>query len=188
MISTPPTPPAYERILEQKLVECGLKSDSFTVKYEDYLQNIGIVIGEEAGASAENLDCIRTAAGLEIVTFRSATLQKTYEERTSELLRPKMLADARNELAKRGLLNGFPERASFASDKLFAEALERHCGVEPGSFFVVSQWGLTMRPTGMSKAELKRTSCLMAAVVYVSAKGEPFKFGFTGNEAISPTK
>ena len=107
-----------------------------------------------------------------------------------EALRPKMLADARAELEKRGVLDGFPERSQFSSDKLFAEALERQCGMKAGTVFVQSQRGLTgRRKLGrQSKAEEDRMSCLVAAIMYVSAKGEDFKFGFVGNEAFAPEK
>ncbi|MEJ2410905.1 MAG: hypothetical protein P8Y48_16790, partial [Novosphingobium sp.] len=88
----------------------------------------------------------------------------------------------------RGLLDGFPERSEFSSEKLFAEALERHCGMKAGSFFVENHGQLIGKPTSgkLSKADWDRLSCLMNAIMYVSAKGENFKFGFVGNEAFVP--
>jgi len=191
MIDMPQTPPpAYEQVATQKLLQCGLQNGGFTVKYEDELQSVEIVIEKEAGASPANLDCIREAAGYEIVTFKDPVLQQAYQDRLYEVLRPKMLADAKAELEKRGLLDGFPERSRFGSDSLFAEALERHCGMKPGSFFVQSQWGLIGQPKSgrQSKADETKRSCLIAAVMYVSAKGEDLKFGFTGNEAVAPER
>ncbi|HWK36344.1 hypothetical protein [Sphingomonas sp.] len=191
MIDMPQTPPpAYEQVVTQKLLQCGLRDGGFTVKYENELQSVEIVIEKEAGASAANLDCIREAAGYEIVTFKDPSLQQTYQDRVSEVLRPKMLADTKAELEKRGLLDGFPERSKFGSDKLFAEALERHCGMKPGSFFVQSQWGLIGQPKlgRQSKADETKMSCLTATIMYVSAKGEDFKFGFIGNEAVAPER
>jgi hypothetical protein len=191
MIDVPQVPPStYEQVLTQKLLQCGLRSGGFTVKYEDELQSVEIVIDKEAEASAEHFDCIKHAAGYEVVTFKNIQLQQAYQDRVFEMLRPKMLADARVELGKYGALDGFPERSKFGSDKLFAEAIERQCGMTPGSFFVQSQRGLIGQPklNSQSKADKEKMSCLMAAIMYISAKGEDFKFGFIGNEAFFPEK
>ena len=188
MIDMPQVPPsAYEQVLTHKLLQCGLRNGGFTVKYEEELQSIEIVIDKEA-ASAEHFDCIKQAAGHEIVTFKDPELQQAYQDRILEALRPKILADASAELEKRGVLDGFPERSAFGSDKLFAEALERQCGMEPGSFFVPGRSGLIGQPKfgRQSKADEERMSCLMAAIMYVGAKGEHFKFGFIGNGAFAP--
>lgn len=189
MIDMPQVPPpAHEQVLTQKLLKCGLRNGGFTVKYERELQSVVIVIDGDAGASVEHFGCIREAVGYEIATFKNPELQQAYQDWVFEALKPKMLADARAELLKHGVLDGFPERSKFGSDKLFAEALERQCGMKPGSFFVQSQWGLIGQPKlgRQSEADEDRMSCLMAAIMYVSAKGEKFKFGFIGNEAFAP--
>jgi hypothetical protein len=191
MIDMPPvSPPAHEQIITQKLLTCGLRNGGFTVRYENDLQSVEIVIGKKAGASAEHFDCITKAADNEIVTFKDANLHQAYQDRVFDTLRPKMLADARVELEKRGVLDGFPERSKFGSDKLFAEALERQCGMSAGSFFIESKGSLIGQPKldGQSKADENAMACLMAALMYVTAKGESFKFGFIGNEASSPEK
>lgn len=191
MIDMPQVPPpAYEEGLTQKLMQCGLRNTGFTVKYQDELQSIEIVIDREAGASAEHFGCIKQAAGHEIITFKQPELRQAYEDWVFEALKPTMLADAQAELVKHGALEDFPERSKFGSDRLFAEALERQCGMKPGSFFVKTQWGLIGQPKmgRQSKADAGRMSCLIAAILYVRAKGEPFKFGFIGNEAFMPEK
>jgi hypothetical protein len=190
MIDIPNPTAAYEQVLTQKLVDCGLHSVGFTVKYERELQSIEIVIDQGAGVNAEHFDCIRDAAGQEIVTFEDPELRQAYQDSVSEALRPKRLADARAELEKHGVLDGFPERSRFGSDKLFAEALEQHCGIKPGSFFVQSQSGLTLQPkiNRQNRVERDRMSCLTAAIMYVAAKGDDFEFGFVGNEAFAPGK
>lgn len=158
--------------------------NGFTVKYEDELQSIEIKIGPQSGASNDKFD-FREASQNEIITFEDGGLQSAYSERVAELMRPALLKDAREVLRKRGLLTGFPERKNFASDKLFAEALETHCGIEPGSFLIAGQLGLIAQPPKigpLGSAEWDRMSCLMNALMYVSAKGENFKVGFIGNE------
>lgn len=181
-------PPAYEQVLTEKLLQCGLRNGGFSVKYVDELQSVEIVIDRKADLSAKHFDCISRAAASEIVTFEDPELGQAYQDQVSAALKPKMLADARAELVKHGALDGFPERAAFGSEKLFAEALEQQCGMKPGSFFVQSQRGLIgqPKPDRQSKVDEDRMSCLMAAIMYVAAKGEDFKFGFIGNEAFAP--
>jgi hypothetical protein len=182
--SQPPVP--HEQVMEQRLVGCGLDASGLTIRYEEELQGIEIIITPNAGASAEKFDCIRQAVGYEIVTFEDRDMQRGYLDHSFEEARPQLLAEAEEGLRKRGLLEGFPERANFGSDKLFAEALERHCGAEPGSFFVESQWGLIAQPPHdvdpPSGAEWDRLACLLNAMMYGNAKGEGFKVGFIGNE------
>lgn len=181
-------PPAYEQVLAHKLEQCGLRDGGFTVRYQQELQGFEIVIGEDAAASPAHFDCIQQAAGREIVTFSRADLGRAYSHHVFEKQRAQMLADARNELARHGALEEFPERAAYSSDGLFAEALERQCGVPPGSFFGVSQYGLSLHPVDHQPGTKgwERMTCLFAAISYVTAKGEPVQFGFVGNEAVAP--
>ena len=184
----PGYPPSSHQVIEQKLLDCGLKSGAFTVRYEDYLQSIEVVIGTDAGAALENFECIRAAVGHEIVTFQNDRLQLAYADQSYELVKPKMVAEATEGLRKRGLLDGFPQRSNFSSDKKFAEAIENHCGVEAGSFFVESELGLIAQPSvgdgRLSDSDWDKMSCLMNALTYVSAKGDGFKVGFIGNEKL----
>ncbi|WP_373928718.1 hypothetical protein QTN93_00990 [Sphingomonas aerolata] len=190
MIDMPDTPPAYDKILTQRLMRCGLHQSGLAVQYQQELQSIEIFIGQDAHATADHFDCINDAAGYEVVTFENSEMQLAYEDRVVEIRKPKILANARAALESRGVLEGFPGRSEFSTDKLFAEALERQCGMEPGSFFVQTQSGMIGQPqTGRkSKADEARANCLIAAIMYVSAKGELSKFGFDGNEAIAPER
>ena len=181
-------PPAYEQVVTHKLLQCGLRNGGFTVKYEEELQSVEIVIDREAGATSEQIECIRQATGNYVVTFKDPELQKAYLDRVFDAFRPKMLADARADLEKRGVFDGFPERSAYASEMLFGVALERQCGLKPGSFFVQSQSGLVVQPKlgRQNKTEEDRMACMMTAIMYVTAKGEDFTFGFVGNEAVAP--
>lgn len=186
MIDAPQVPPpVYAQVLTEEPARCGLHADGFTVKYEQELQSVEIVIDRKAAASVTQLECIRQAAEHAIVTFQDAVLQSAYDDRVAQAVRPRMLAETRAELEKRGILDDFPERSRFASDKLFAEALERQCKWQTGSFFVEYRGGLTIRPellTSRARDDLAM-SCMMAAILYVSAKGETFGLSFIGNEA-----
>lgn len=174
-----------EQVIEQKIGECGLNRTGVTVAYEDYLQSIEVVIKPEAKATSDHFQCIHNASGYEIVTFTDMELAKRYEEFTAELLRPKMLEDARQSLKKLGRFDNFPTRDAFPSNKLYAEALESHCGVERGS--VLKEFGewITFQPL---KADLRdvgafhdKYNCLFAAIYYALATGDLKDFGFVGN-------
>jgi hypothetical protein len=188
VIDMPPEPlVSQEQLIEGRLVDCGLNKSGFTVEYQDELQSIEIVISPAAGASNDDFACIREAAGYEIVTFEDGAMYMAYLDFVSELVRPQMLEEARAELAHRGLLEGFPERTNFANDDEFAEALEKHCSIEPKSVLGRSEFGLTILPEALALGRLSdeqwdRMTCLMAALRYVSARQDDFKIVLIGNE------
>jgi hypothetical protein len=185
MIVVPPQPPVPpEQVIEQRLVKCGLDSRGFTVKYEDDLQSIEIVINDNAGATKDRFACIRKAAGYEIVTFRNGQMQRAYSDFVTELLRPQMTKEAKAELQKRGLLRNFPERASFDSVTAYAKALEAQCGLAPGSVLRPDTSGITFQPPADDlnpQQWVEKYSCIFAVMNYASAKGDA-EFGFIGNE------
>lgn len=180
-------PPAHEQLIEQRLVDCGLSRDGFTVKYEDYLQSIEIVITPAAGARKAHFPCIRRAAEHEIVSFADASMQKAYSDLETELLRPQMLRMATAELAKRGLLANFPDRKSFTNLELYAEALERHSGLPPKSTLKVSSNTIVFDPprgrTNFKDFD-KRYSSLRAVMMFAAVRGDA-DFAFIGNEALA---
>jgi hypothetical protein len=187
-MTMPASPQAPEHVIEQRLVECGLSRNSFTVKYEDYLQSIEIVITPGAGARKEHFSCIHQAVEHEIVTFSDGGMQKAYSDYVSELLRPQMLENATAELKKRGLLKDFPDRSSFASLELYAQALERHSGLAPRSTLRVSGEAIVFDPPGGQtnfKHFDKRYSKLLAVIMFACARGDFKSFGFIGNEAFA---
>jgi hypothetical protein len=183
-----PTPPSsHERVIEQRLVECGLSRGGFTVKYEDYLQSIEIVITPAAGARKDHFPCIRQAVEHEIVSFADGSMQKAYSDFQTELLRPQMLESATAELKKRGLLEHFPDRKSFANLELYAEALERHSGVMPKSTLRVSGMAIVFDPprghTNFKDFD-ERYSSLFAVIAFAAVQGDA-DFAFIGSEAFS---
>lgn len=180
-------PPAHEQVIEQRLVECGLRRDGFTVKYEGYLQSIEIVITRAAGVREDHFPCIRQAVEHEIVSFAEGRMQKAYSEFETELLRPQMLESATAELKKRGLLAEFPDRKRYANLELYAEALERHSGLAPRSSLKVSNMVIVFDPP-RSQSNLRdfdrRYSSLMAVIAFAAARGDA-AFAFIGNEAFA---
>lgn len=103
MIDMPPVPPpSPEKVIEQRLIECGLDVSGVSVRYEDYLQSIEIVIRPTAGATADHFECIKNAAGYEIVTFEDREMYRAYSDYTAELARPEMLESLKAGLQERG--------------------------------------------------------------------------------------
>ncbi len=188
MDTYPEPQPSYEQVITQKLVECGLFAQGVKVSYEDDLLSYEIVIDRSAKAASEMFPCIRDAAAAEIVTFPDQELSSRYHAFLAAAYRPEMMAQAEAELAKRGLLKGLPRRPDFASDALFAEALEEHCGLAKGEAIRPFGDALAFQPPPEAardfKAFSKRYSCLLSAIQLVSARGE-LKVGFIGNEAVA---
>lgn len=188
MDTVPEPPPSYEQIITQKLRECGLSAHGLKVSYEDDLQSYEIIIGPLANAAPEMFACIRDAVAGEIVTFDDLKLANEYHAFVAEAFRPQLVASAEAELSKRGLLRGFPRRADFANDTLFAEALEEHCGLPKGEAIRPLGDVLAILPPPEAlrdfKTSLERYSCLMSAIRLASARGEG-KFGFIGNEFVA---
>lgn len=186
MIDMPPEPPpAQEQVIEQKLLACGLKSGGFTVRYEDYLQRIEVVITPAAGATPDHFGCIHEAAFPEIVTFEDRTMYQKYMAYVGELFRPQMLADLEANLRASGLWEDFPRREDYPLLADYARALEVHAGVEPGTAFrAENDKQLAFDPPlgDQAYAEFaERYSDLLMVGMYAAAMGD-FSIGFTGNE------
>ena len=188
MVDIPPEPPfADEQVITQRLLECGLAASGFTVRYEDELQSIDVVITPLAGVTAEQFPCIHTAVFPEIVTFEDGAMYQEYMAYVGELFRPQMLADIEAALRERGLWEGFPERGAFPTFADYVRALEAHAGFAPGS--IVRAEGdnrLVFDPPRPNQdfAEFsERYSDLVTVAMYAAAK-EDLSFGFIGNEKI----
>jgi hypothetical protein len=187
MIDTPPEPAlSQEQVIEHKLLDCGLAVGGFTVKYEDYLQSIEIVVTPSAGATSEDFPCINDASASEIVTFEDRATYTAFSDFRAELARPQMMAELEARLKERGLWEGFPNRQSFATDDEYAWALEAHGGHAPGSALKVSSFGVTLDPKldDLDIASFnERYGDLLAIILYVSVR-DGFSIGFIGNETV----
>ncbi|KPF63373.1 hypothetical protein [Porphyrobacter sp. AAP60] len=188
MIDTPSEPPAVqEHIIEQKLLECGLKAGGFSVKYEDYLQSIEIIITPEAGATPEHFGCIHEAAFPEVVSFADAEMYRRYMAYVDALFRPQMLADAEAELKKRGLWDNFPARDGYPTLADYARALEAHAGFAPGTMLrAEDSERVAFDPYDnqqFAAIDFERVGALLAVLVFASARNG-FSMGFIGNDKV----
>ncbi|HEX7750987.1 MAG TPA: hypothetical protein VF440_01150 [Novosphingobium sp.] len=185
MTDLPPSAPTQEQIIERKLLDCGLDARGISVKYEDELQSIEIRIRPASGATADHFKCIRDAAGHEIATFEDGKMFLAYSDYASEEARPQVLEMFKDGLRKRNLLEGFPERGSFANLADYARALELHGKISPGSTLQVSGDEIVFDPAHDQKSPadfVEKYSDLLAIVGYACAL-ERIKFGFIGNAA-----
>ncbi|MBA4046130.1 MAG: hypothetical protein C0471_17185 [Erythrobacter sp.] len=185
MIDTPPEPPpAQEQVIEQRLLDCGLKAGGFTVRYEDYLDGIEVVITPLAGATPDHFDCIRGSIYPEFVRFEDYAMYEQYMAYEADLVRPQVLAEVEAALKERDLWDGFPDRAAFASMGDYVRALEKHAGIAPGSALRVEGDRLIFDPPRVDEGyavAATQYSVILMVMVYAAAK-ERLNLGFIGND------
>jgi hypothetical protein len=186
MIDTPTEPPpAQEHVIEQKLLECGLKVGGFSVKYEDYLQGIEVVITPEAGVTSDHFACIHEATFPDIVTFADGDMYRRYVAHLEEMFRPQVLADAEAELKKRGLWENFPTRDGYTTLADYARALEAHAGYAPGTMLrAEGSHRVAVDPTDrdlIAATNFERMAVLLAVLRFASAR-DGFTMAFIGND------
>lgn len=176
-----------EQILRDGLVGCGLKAAGISMVYDADVQGFIITIASAADAAMEHLDCIETAARGEEVVLEDEKLGAALRERGYARAKARWLAETRETLRKRGLLEGLPKRGDFSSDEDFAVALERHCGFAARSILKVRDGEMVFWPDNIreGKQDYERLSALMAAVIYATAETGAFKIGFIGNESVA---
>jgi hypothetical protein len=189
MIETPPEPPpAQEQVIEQRLLGCGLKAGGFTVRYEDDLQSILIVITPSAQTKPEQFVCIREAAGYEIVTFEDAEMFGAYMHSMAELARPEVLADEETFLKERGLWENFPKRSDYGAFVDYLRALETHASFAPGTVLKADgDQGIRLEPLNdqiFEEVSYERWSVLLAVLKYASAR-DGMPLGFVGNDKVA---
>ncbi len=176
MDTLPAPPPSFEQIVTRKLVQCGLAAEGVRVTYEHVLQSYEVVIKHSAQAIPAMFGCIRESTGGEFVTFDDRELMGQYYSFLREASLPQVMARAEAMLAEQGRLQGLPHRPDFASDILFAEALEVHCGVAKGEAIRPFEGALAFQPppelVRNIEAFQSRYSCLLAAIQLVGARGE----------------
>lgn len=181
-----PPEPSYEQVIEHRLSNCGLNISGLSLRYEDYLQSVEIRIAPSAGAKAENFECIRQAAGYEIVTFKDPDMNVAYADYISEQHRPEMMASMEKKLKESDLWENFPSLCDYESLGAFLVALEEHAGLEAHSTLKVSGEGILFDPPhtdGPPIDFVERYSKLLAVVGYASVK-EGLSFGFIGIERV----
>lgn len=149
---------------------CGFPSESIRVEWVAEFQDFVItIVGNAADdTSFRRLNELVSQQG-GIVEFtdeeareRFARLQDEFFQRKVAADRPRARAAAREWLKERDLLSGLPSfDPARQSLKAFAEDLERHCGLTPGSVLSVDEarlmvGGANLDPSLLTLATLSR--------------------------------
>ena len=87
---------------------------------------------------------------------------------------------ARDRLRAAGLLEGAPTLASTGSLEALAPAMEKHCGLAPGSVIEVRTNVLSFEGAGLTTAPYEQLACLLAVLQLAGVPGT--KYGFVGND------
>lgn len=162
----------------QEVGRCGFPS--VALSYDGLLQQYIVVVPGIQDAPDAQLRC---AAEVSLKTdyhvdFR-VPLNRRYEQIYWPTAEGETRADARQWLARRGLLSKLPSYASGKTDDLaFARQLEGLCGPRAKGAFEVEQGTLMMR---MRRLDARTARCLMNAQV---ASGLPT--AFSGNGYYTP--
>lgn len=187
-MALPPENPMSEvRVIEHRLIQCGLSGAGISIKYEEDLQSIEVVIRPAANATANHFGCIRDAVGHEIVRFEDHDMYAVYDDYASEAARLQMLKRLEAELRKQKLLQRFPERNDFPSLAEYARALETHAGMLPGTALRATGDGIVFDPpreNNLPKDFLAEYSDLLSIAMFASVR-DRFSLGFIGNAAVA---
>ncbi|MEA3061450.1 MAG: hypothetical protein QOJ94_1231 [Sphingomonadales bacterium] len=178
--------PSAEETARQ-VAACGFSPGSLTVR-DDPLLEEDVVIVRAAGPPPDEsrLACAARAslAASVIVEFEPERVHRLYLRAYSAAMRARDLAEARAWLADRGLLVRLPEWNGKRGDLAVAGgAIERLCGLEPGSRLIRRRGILTVRTDVIDGGRLSPDDflCLTRAA---EAAGLPL--GFIGREVKAP--
>lgn len=138
--------PARERTV-QALAACGVPATNIRISYEDELQSELVSISDLGGADEARFRCLWDATFPSYLVDVSAASQReayqAFERRVGARL---ARAEARDWLAKAGLLDRVPRYDPRKGVKAFARALEAACGLRAGTAFeTYGTSGLTIR-------------------------------------------
>jgi hypothetical protein len=191
--AAPQMPPLPDKPVAEAIVDCGVRTGTFTVNYDDELQGNMIIFLKSSEVNRSNIQCIWEATWSEFVQFPDPELQEAYDAIGQKYydthFKGQVLESARANLAKHGLLENLPKSGGFDSREEFAVALERHCGFAPHSTLRVEGDSFTIWPQGEtappSGAEFERLSCLLASLTLAAEADGNLKIGFVGNELVA---
>ena len=175
--AAPPVAQMPPGLAAQEVGRCGFAS--VTLRYDQALGQYFVVVPEIQSAPDDQLRC---AARVSVQTnyhvdFRSP-LNRRYDELYWPVVEGEGRADAREWLAKRGLLSKLPVYDSGKTDDLaFARKLEALCGPGAKGAFAIEQGTLILKSTSSAHSRLdsQTIECLTNAQW---ASGLPT--GFTG--------
>ncbi|MBX9858928.1 MAG: hypothetical protein K2Y20_04965 [Sphingomonas sp.] len=183
-------PPNYTQTTDA-IVQCGISRSKISIRYEDELQSDEITISDLGTVSDGKLRCLKsTVHPFYILTIQNEKQRGEFYEFSEREDRPKRLADAREWLRSRGLLEQVPTFDPKQGIAAFAAELEGACGLRPGSALMMhGSSALTVRPEFILSKSFTTLGeslyCLTQMFAASNAADNGVRFVFIGNEAVS---
>lgn len=182
-----PTPTPEQTI--QALASCGVAAEHVRITYHDELQSDVVSFGDLGGADEARFRCLWNATFPAYLVDVSAAPQReayqAFERRVGARLAE---AEAREWLAKAGLLDRVPRYDPRKGLKTFARALETACSIRPGSALEASDSSvLTIRRSFFGDFMAPRIhdelTCLLRMESASNAEEHDIILAFVGNAA-----
>lgn len=174
--------------LTDQIAHCGIARDQISVRHEEVLQDDVATIATPAAAlTAPQLKCLAALSiSGRIFAFTDPAAQKRFDPVVEREIRKAAVAEARQWLTDRNLLDRLPvydpKRQSLAE---FGLALEALCGIPAGTGIKAAGANqLTIVPPNdlnMDDATVARFQCIVSAGIAADPEMRSFTLGFTGN-------
>jgi hypothetical protein len=175
------------------LCSCGIDEKRALVEYRDDLQDRETGVTGSEPMSDEQMGCLATVAATRgyYIEFADLTLNRRFAALYGPKLREAGRTAARQELAKRGLLETAPQFDAGQPLAVFAKRVEEFCGSKPGGLLKLrGTTALTIDPPALRKLPYKKVSdqieCVLFTVTAADLESNGISFGFIGNETYAP--
>ena len=181
--------------LVDDLRSCGIDEKRALIDYRDDLQDRERGVTGAAPVSDEQMGCLATASATRgyYVEFADPSLNRRFAALYEPKLREAGRVAARQELAKRGLLDTAPALDDKQSLSVFAARVESFCGVRTtGLLKMTGPKILTIDPPTLKIMPDKDVSdqieCVLYTVQAADLAANGVSFGFIGNETYAMPK
>lgn len=183
--------PDPQQVIGQ-LGECGIEASAIRTEYADDLQSDIVIIDRTTPPlSEQDMECVRNAvpAWYAYVQFENEATEAAFRRSTDASSRREGRMAAQQWLEAHGLLTTLPMyRTEDQSIEQYAERLEEHCSIRPGTALQVYSAGLlTLKSSYLESPSPPSFECLWNAVQASNIEEHGVSFGFVGNEQIKPS-
>ncbi|MBA2935299.1 hypothetical protein HZF05_14520 [Sphingomonas sp. CGMCC 1.13654] len=180
-----------------KIVACGLPDARVSVQFDGTLQEDVVWIAQLGPLiSGSTLTCLARAsvATSYYIYFRDASVQRPYDIIYNRISNEAGVANAKEWLRARNLLDTLPEPVKGEPLAKYAQAVEVFCGVKPGSLLVATDdRTITFTKSGLGRptangiegaaANEAQFECVMNVTSAANLEANGLFFGFIGNAA-----
>ncbi|MEO5938118.1 MAG: hypothetical protein ABIQ43_03815 [Sphingomonas sp.] len=171
---------------------CGIDEKRALVEYRDDLQDRETGVAGSEPVSDEQIGCLAIAAATRgyHIEFADPSLNRRFAAVYEPKMREAGRIVARQELAKRGLLETAPQFEAGQPLAVFANRVEEFCGAKSGGLLKSRGTTLTIDPRTLRKLPYKRASdqieCVLLTLSAADLEPNDVSFGFIGNEFYAP--